>query len=118
MMRIDETPNNTYQDVAACLGQLKAIADQRNKLVHRMVDYAGSHLKVSNALTAKSLAAIEADVFRDRDLQNMTMDCQAIFNRLCLVIAPSHNGEFEALVRAMPWHYKPPSEKRQRRRRS
>ncbi|MBV9081603.1 MAG: hypothetical protein JOZ62_02920 [Acidobacteriaceae bacterium] len=78
MMRIDETPNEIYREVDACLLQLGAIADRRHKLVHRMVEYAGSHLSVSNPLTAKSLAAIEADVFSYRDLENMGLDCLAM----------------------------------------
>jgi len=109
MMRIDKRQDGIYQEVDACLVQLSVIADQRHKLVHRMVEYAGSHLSVSNALTAKSLAAIEADVFSERDLRNMQIDCGSIFLRLLRVIAPDihvEDGEVDALVRA-PWRYKP-----------
>jgi hypothetical protein len=120
MMRMNETPDDIYQEVDACLVQLKAIADQRHKLVHRMVEYAGSHLSVSNLLTAKSFAAIERDVFSQRDLLNMNGDCIAIFHRLLRVIQPDGpdlGPEFPAFIRA-PWRYKPTqrgSGKKQRR---
>jgi hypothetical protein len=109
MMRVDEKPDDVYQEVDTCLVQLNIIANERNKLVHRMVDYAGSHLSVSNPLTAKSLTAIEMDVFSHDDLQNMKIDCQAIFLRLLWVIAPQTNRDTElvAAVRG-PWRYKPP----------
>jgi hypothetical protein len=86
-----------------------------------MVEYAGSHLSVSNAFTAKSPAAIEADVSTDRDLRYMSIDCGAIFLRLLKVIAPNadlQNADVNAAVYA-PWRYKPPqraSGKKQRRR--
>jgi hypothetical protein len=88
MIRINETPDDMYQEVDACLVQLDAIADQRHKLVHRMVEYTGSCLSVSNPLTAKSLATIESDVFSHSDLLNMNADCIAIFHRFLRVIAP------------------------------
>jgi hypothetical protein len=68
MMRIDETTGNIYREVDDCLVQLVVIADQRHKLVHRMVDYTGTSLSVSNPLTTKSLAAVERDVFSHSDL--------------------------------------------------
>jgi hypothetical protein len=119
MMRVDEKADDVYQEVDACLVQLNVIADERNKLVHRMVDYAGSHLSVSNAPTAKSVTAIESDVFSHGDLQNMNLDCQVIFLRLAWVIAPQtdQDTEFVAAVRG-PWRYKSPrrgSGKKQRR---
>jgi hypothetical protein len=85
MMRINKTPDDIYQEVDACLVQLGTIADQRHKLVHRMVEYKGSYLSVSNLLTARSLAAIESDVFSHSDLQNMNVDCQVIF--LAIVVS-------------------------------
>jgi hypothetical protein len=119
MMRVDEKADAVYQEVNACLVQLKVIADERNKLVHRMVDYAGSHLSVSNPLTAKSVTAIESDVFSHSDLENMNIDCQAIFLRLLWVINPQTDRDtaFVAAVRG-PWRYKSPrrgSRKKQRR---
>jgi hypothetical protein len=119
MLRIDKRPDGIYQEVDACLVQLSVIADQRHKLVHRMVEYAGSHLSVSNALTAKSLATIEADVFSERDLRNMQLDCGTIFLRLLRVIAPDihvEDAEVDALVRA-PWRYKPPKRPSGKKRR-
>ena len=121
MMRINKTSDDIYQEVDACLVQLDTIAQQRHKLVHRMVEYAGSYLSVSNPLTAKSLAAIENDVFSHSDLQNMNLDCRAIFLRLLSVMAPDEpdpDPEVHAFVRA-PWRYKPPrrgSGRKQRRR--
>jgi len=103
MMRVDEKTDDVYQEVDACLVQLNVIANERNKLVHRMVEYAGSHFKVSNALTAKSLAAIEADAFSYRDLENMNIDCLAIFRRLLGAIAPevlSQDAELNAALHA------------------
>ena len=84
-----------------------------------MVEYAGSHLSVSNPLTAKSLARIEQDVFSYLDLENMGMDCLAIFFRLLQVISP--NADFENALKFVrdPWRYKPPqraSGKKQRRK--
>ncbi len=67
-MRTNDTPENIHREVNACLVQLGVIANQRNKLVHRMVEHTGSHLSVSNALTA-SLAKLEADSFSKRDLE-------------------------------------------------
>jgi hypothetical protein len=116
MMRIDKRPDDVYQEVDACLVQLDVIADQRNKLVHRMVDYAGSHLNVSNPLTAKSLAAIEVDVFSDRDLINIEIDCGVIFLRFLRVISPElpyESPEVEGVVRG-PWRYKPRGKKQRR----
>jgi len=109
MMRVDEKPDDVYQEVDACLVQLNVVANERNKLVHRMVDYAGSHLSVSNSFTAKSLTAIEMDVFSHEDLKNMNIDCQTIFLRLLWVIAPETNRDTElvAAVRG-PWRYKLP----------
>jgi hypothetical protein len=90
MMRINGTPDDICQEVDACLAQLDVIASQRHKLVHRMVDYTGSCLSVSNLLTSKSLAAIERDVFSHRDLQNMHADCVAIFHRFLMVRQPEY----------------------------
>jgi hypothetical protein len=112
MMRIDKRPKGISDDVEDCLAQLNVIAKQRHKLVHRMVEYAGSHLSVSNALTAKSLAAIEADVFSERDLRNTEIDSGLIFLRLLRVVAPDRpyeNPEVEAFVRG-PWRYRPPQQ--------
>ena len=75
MMRINKTSDDIYQEVDACLVQLDTIAQQRHKLVHRMVEYAGSYLSVSNPLTAKSVVKIESDVFSLRNLENMNLDC-------------------------------------------
>ena len=109
MMRVDEKPDDVYQEVDACLIQLKVIGDERNKLVHRMVEYAGSHFSVSNPLTAKSVAKIERDVFSLRNLENMNLDCQVIFLRLLWMIEPETNKdpEFVAAVRG-PWRYQAP----------
>jgi hypothetical protein len=121
MMRVDEKADDVCKEVDACLVQLKLIADERNKLVHQMVDYAGSHLSVSNLLTAKSVTAIKIDVFSHGDLQNMNIDCEVIFSRLLWVITPQtqtdQDTEFVAAVRG-PWRYKSPrrgSGKKQRR---
>ena len=105
-MRTNDTPENIYQEVNACLAQLNVIAKQRNKLVHRMVEHVGSHLSVSNALTAKSLAAIEADVFSGRDLQNMSLDCAVIILRLSWVIARNNTADAKLVaVTRKPWRY-------------
>jgi hypothetical protein len=110
MMRIDGVPDKTYKEVDACLVQLGTVANERHKLVHRSVDYAGEYLTVSNIFTAKSFAAIERTSFSDRDLKNMSVDCGCIFLRLIAVITPDapHNQdpEVQALAHA-PWRYKP-----------
>jgi hypothetical protein len=119
MMLIDKTPGDICQEVDACLVQLDAIAKQRHKLVHSMVDYAGSHLSVSNPLTAKSVTAIQSDVFSHGDLRNMYIDCQVISLRLHWVIAPQTDRDTEVVAAVRrPWRYKSPrrgSEKKHRR---
>jgi hypothetical protein len=112
MMRVDEKPDDVYQEIDTCLVQLNLIANERHKLVHRTVVYAGSQLQVWNDLTAKSYDAIEAHVFSYHDLENMKADCLVIFHRLLRVIAPApdvrdQDPEFNAFVSA-PWRYKPP----------
>ena len=118
MIRIDERPNDVYQEVDACLVQLNVIADQRHKLVHCMVEYAGSHLSVSNALTAKSLTGIESHIFSFEDLENMRIDCANIFRRLLQVVEPQpyENPELEAFVHG-PWRYAPPQQGSGKKRR-
>jgi hypothetical protein len=110
MMRLDAMPADTCQDVEACLVQLDAIASQRGKLVHRMIEYAGEGLTVSNIWTAKSLLAIERNTLSARDLQQMTTDLGAIFLRLLAVITPhmplNQDAEIREMTRA-PWRYKP-----------
>jgi hypothetical protein len=125
MMRIDKTPDNVLQEVDVCLVQLNTIAKQRHNLVHRLVEYrtveGGSYLSVSNALTAKSLPGIEAEVFSHPDRESMKLDCMAIFHRLLGVLAHNkqiEDAEIDAFVHA-PWRYKPPqrpSGRKQRRR--
>jgi hypothetical protein len=111
MMRVDKIPDNIYQDVDACLVQLGAIANQRHKLVHRNVESSEAYLSVSNSLTAKSLAGIEADVFSYLDLESVKLDCIAIFQRFLAIVSPDILGQdaINAFVRA-PWRYKPPQQ--------
>lgn len=116
MMRTAKIPDDTYREVDACLVQLRAITNQRNKLAHRMVKYVGEHAYVSNCLTAKSLTEVEIDIFSERDLQNMRTDCRAIISRLMRVIGTLNNptlnkdADVAAPMRS-PWRYVPTTQR-------
>jgi hypothetical protein len=65
-----------------CFEQFDAIGKQRDKLVHRYVDYEGNALSVTNFLTAKSLLNVEKELFTMEDLEAMELDCFLIYSEL------------------------------------
>jgi hypothetical protein len=106
MQRIDSNEGETLE-VESCLVQLDAIADMRNKLVHRYVSYQFGQLVVSNMFTAKSREGIQHEFLTRPDLDNMAADCRRIFVRLVnLADGKKHPPEEEAVLR-LPWQYKP-----------
>ena len=107
MMRIAKADN--ISDVDKCLNQLDVISKQRNKLVHRYVEYAGGAIHVTNAFITKSLENVEKDVFTPDDLTAMMTDCGTI--NLRLLLASGLTWKLSDEVREVlywPWKYKPP----------
>jgi hypothetical protein len=109
---LEKKAKKQYAEANACLTQLDSIGKQRDKLVHRFVDIGESELRVTNFLTAKSLASIEEDAFKKSDLMEMELDCLAIYMRLSAVRSPAYRKTNRAsLPRA--WRYKAPNPKSQ-----
>jgi hypothetical protein len=117
-MHLDETDEETYAEVDACITQLGHIADVRHKLVHRGAAYFAGALVVSNFTTAKSAKNSETDIFDVFFLRDMTTDCGHIFLRLSYLVDPEKSDHnLVSRVKAQPWLYKhvplrPPNQKR------
>jgi hypothetical protein len=110
MLRADHIDTDTCDEVESCLTQLATIADARNKLVHRTVQYTLGKLTVTNAYSAKTREGIEFHAFFKAELEAMQTDCICIFARLFKVARGSPKdlelAPFNAFLHE-PWCYKP-----------
>lgn len=121
MMRADKGEDENFKDAdaclgqlaVACLGQLAVVGDRRHKLVHRFAEFNTDAIHVTNALTAKSLAAAERDVFTLTDLEAMRADCAAIYMRFIYMKSPGARESLAAFDPQLstyqygPWRYTP-----------
>jgi hypothetical protein len=100
-----------HEEVDALVKQLEAIAKERNKLVHRMVEYDPKEgLKVSNSLTVKVVEKVENKTFSISDLNDMEDDCKRIFIRFGLLRGEIDHDRmtaygFSVLGMSGPWRY-------------
>jgi hypothetical protein len=110
MLRADQIDTETCDEVESCLTQLATIADARNKLVHRTVQYAFGKLTVTNAYSARTREGIEFHAFLKTELEAMQTDCICIFARLLKVSRGRPEDlelvPFNAFLHE-PWRYKP-----------
>ncbi len=108
-------PASDFKDMDECFIQLGSIADLRGELVHRVVTYIGTKLRVTNSLTARTLVGIESRLLDIADLKAMTIDCMTIFVRLSYIAEPKSfrlpDGEQNFLCALVlgSWRYKPAS---------
>jgi len=115
-MRLDETEEEIYCEVDACITQLVHISEMRHKLVHRGVAYFAGALIVSNSMTSKSAKNSETDIFDVFSLRDMTTDCGHIFLRLTYVAdAEKVDHNLATQLKALPWRHthaqpKPPNQ--------
>jgi hypothetical protein len=111
-------PTENLKDVGVCLDQLHHITTRRHKLVHRGATYFSGALISSNAMIAKTLASSEMETIAQKTLDNMQLDCGAIFLRLIYIAQDDRkNDSFLQELRQRPWRYKPPPPKNKNLRR-
>jgi hypothetical protein len=82
LLKLAKRSKKTCDAIEDCFGQLDAIGKQRDKLVHRYVDYEANALSVTNYLTAKSILNVEKELFTMTDLETMESDCWLIYSKL------------------------------------
>jgi hypothetical protein len=99
-------------EVDELLTQLDAIAEERNKLVHRIVEYDSEKgLKVSNYVSIEVDQNVENKSFGIAELGDLEDDSKRIFIRFGLLIGQLHNERmtqygFTLLGLVGPWRYK------------
>lgn len=110
LLEVTKASIRIHDEVDACLRQLGNIADERNKLVHRLVLYRKQHILVTNLPIAKSTASAEIETFTLSELESMDLDCLAIRLRLGRVhnrkSRPNLNREMVEWIHR-PWRYTP-----------
>ena len=112
-----------FSSVDELLLQLDVIGTERDKLVHRLVEYDPKHgLTVTNKLTVKSLENVEIHNFSIDELEAMKEDCTRIYFRLTAEIkgldgpsATKHGVTILSLYG--PWRYKRPQPKKKQKQR-
>jgi hypothetical protein len=99
-----------YKEIDECLTQLSLIRDERDKIVHRHVEFdASTGLKVHNILISKKIEDSEWDTFTARQLADLEADCEAIFYRLGILTdsLPTPNLKRISLLDVYaPWRHK------------
>jgi hypothetical protein len=109
MLRLGKRGKKIIDDVMACLHQFDVIGSQRDKLVHRYVNYESGSLKISNEMTAKSMLEYEQDLFGLNDLLCLQLDCLRLTIRLNHVANPRvrRYAARDFLINLhKPWFYK------------
>ena len=102
-------PEDFFPDVESCLEQLGHISRRRHNIVHRGATYFGGQFIISNSMIAKTLAGIESEIISQKTLQQMHLDCGAIFLRLIYFADPKPpNDSWLNTLRRRSWLYKPP----------
>jgi hypothetical protein len=110
-----------HEEIDYLLVQLDLIREERDKLVHRRVEFdVNVGFKASNKLMAKSEEHAEEKIFDLVELVDMEQDCQAIFYRLCvkaeqLDVATLKNLSLLSAYAA--WRYKPSQQDRKQKQR-
>jgi hypothetical protein len=110
MLRSDKADEATYNEIDACLVQLDTIAEDRNRLVHRSINYIQGQFHVTNMYTARTQEGIEFHRFTKTALDDMAYDCRSIFLRLLAVSHPEttkNDPPIFAELLKQPWRYKP-----------
>jgi hypothetical protein len=103
-------PDQVFADLEACLEQLAHIAQRRHNIVHRGATYFGGAFVVSNSMIAKTLAGIESEIISQKTLNQMYLDCGAIFLRLIYFLDPAtKNDGWLDTLRRRSWLYIPPT---------
>ena len=107
---LDNIANETFSEIDYCLTQLSSIAERRHKLVHRGASYSFGALVSSNVMTTRSTKHVEVEKIDQKLLEDMTLDCGAIFLRLMDVAYPERSDEKTkktlAIARGIAWRYK------------
>jgi hypothetical protein len=98
-------------ELGLVLQQLGVISTARDKIAHRLTSYSGEvGLTVTNQALAKSLEAIQTDVFTVEQLRAMKDDCDMILFRLLVLMRPELEESFRKGDPRLyePWRHKPP----------
>jgi hypothetical protein len=104
-----------FQEIDELLTHLDLISKERDKFVHRLVEYdRQTGFRVTNRLTVKSLDNVEQHTFTIEELKAMEDDCKAIFFRLGVSAKQLDEIRFAGSgltlgAMYMQWRYKPPS---------
>jgi hypothetical protein len=115
MLRRFTDATKDFEEADTLLTQLEVISKERDKFVHRLVEYDRKlGFKVTNRLTVKSVSNEESDTFTAEDLKKMEDDCNVIFHRLGILCNKLENTHLTAGGPTLaetyaPWRYKPPS---------
>jgi hypothetical protein len=107
--RLEMRPSDDIAEFETLWAQFDLIGTDRDKLVHRVVDYVGDKMKVTNHHTARDIDKTETDEFSLTDIQSMWFDCNAIMLRFfALTMDPSSPMREQARKAGSgPWRYKP-----------
>lgn len=111
LLKLSKRSEKIKAEVEECLVQFDLIGTARDKIVHRLVDFAGGKIRVSNIFTAKALVHYEQEELGLDDLFNLEFDCLAIYMRLSRVRTPKKQSPIDQVVYEMSWRYRPASPK-------
>jgi hypothetical protein len=89
MLRLSKRSKAVKDNLEACLRQFDVIGTQRDKLVHRSVNYESGSIKITNEMTAKSMLEYEQDLFSLADILGLHLDCLKISGRISHVTRPA-----------------------------
>ncbi|MHC2538331.1 hypothetical protein [Bradyrhizobium diazoefficiens] len=110
-------PDEILTDIENCLDQLGQISSRRHNLVHRGATYFSGALISANSMIAKTIASIETDIIEEKTLNDMQLDCGAIFLRFVYIAKDdSQDSEWLSALRLRSWHYKPSSKNKNPKR--
>jgi hypothetical protein len=71
-----------FEEADVLLTQLDVISKERDKFVHRLVEYDSKDgFKVTNRLTVKAVENVDLRTFKIAEIKMMELDCKAIFFR-------------------------------------
>jgi len=110
LLRVTKRSPKVKADIEACLSQCDVIGIERDKMVHRYVQYATGTISISNEMTAKSPLAAERDLFTINDLMRLQIDCWTIVLRIMHIMGPAFiraADKKELRMLHEPWQYKP-----------
>ena len=109
VLRLSKRSPKIKAEIETCLQQFDVIGTQRDKLVHRSVEYDAGKIRITNEITAKSMLEYEQDVLSATDLLTLQIDCLKISIRLSHITNPKlRRAAKKSFLRSLhePWSYK------------